>query len=261
MSTFLRTFRAELRKFVTVRSSLNGVVISAVLTIGFGALICAVMNKQYASLTYQERLTFEPVIFAFAGVLFGQFAAGVIGAQFITSEFATGAIHTTLASSPRRLTLFAAKAAVIKIALLVVSTFSVLASFFIGQALLNAPGVPRAHLGDPGVARQIVLTIAYLVLLGLTALAIGFLMRQTAAAISVFVVVLLVLPIIDVLLPSSVRDATFKYLPSSLGRAMMSGETSYIYPVFSPWTSAGIFLIYVVLLSAVSAYFFYRRDV
>ena len=93
MSTFLRTFRAEFRKFVTVRSSLNGVVISAVLTIGFGALICAVMNKQYASLTYQERLTFEPVIFAFAGVLFGQFAAGVIGAQFITSEFEIGRAH------------------------------------------------------------------------------------------------------------------------------------------------------------------------
>jgi hypothetical protein len=142
----------------------------------------------------------------------------------------------------------------------VVSTVSVFASFFIGQALLNGPGVPRAHLGDPGVWRQIVLTIVYLVLLGLTALAIGFLMRQTAAAISVFVVVLLVLPIIDVLLPSSIRDATFKYLPSSLGRSMMSGESAYIYPVFSPWTSTMIFIGYVIVLSGVSAYLFVRRD-
>lgn len=260
MSGFLRIFRAEFRKFLTVRSSIIGVTVNAALTIGFGALICAVMNQQYTSLSYQERLTFEPVIFSFAGILFGQFAAGVIGAQFITSEFATGAIHTTLAASPRRLTLFAAKAAVLKVVLLVVSAMSVIVSFVVGQALLNGPGVPRAHFSDPGVWRQIILTILYLVLLGLTALAIGFLLRQTAATISVFVVVLLVLPIIDVLLPSSIRDATFKYLPSSLGRAMMSGETAYIYPVFSPWASAGIFVAYVVVLSAVSAYLFQRRD-
>lgn len=261
MSRFVDAFRAEFRKFITVRSSLVGVAMTMGLTIGFGALICFVMRQQYPSLSVQEKLTFDPVVFAFAGVLFGQFATGVIGAQFITSEFATGAVHTTLASVPSRSTVLLAKAAVLKIVLIATSVVSVTVSFFVGQAVLSGPGIPVAHFSDPGILRQIGLTALYLVLLGLFAMGLGFILRQTAATISVYVVVLLVLPIIDVLLPSSFRDATFKYLPSSLGRSMMSGSQPYIYPVFSPWVSTVIFAAYIVALFLAAGVLFAKRDV
>ena len=261
MRRFVDALRSEFRKFLTVRSSIIGVAMTAGLTIGFGALICFVMRQQYPSLSVQEKLTFDPVVFAFAGILFGQFATGVIGAQFITSEFATGAIHTTLASVPSRWSVLFAKASVLKIVLIVTSAVSVIISFFVGQSILAAPGIPVAHISDPGIARQVTLTALYLVLLGLLAMGLGFILRQTAATISVYVVVLLVLPIIDVLLPSSFRDATFKYLPSSLGRSMMSGSQPYIYPVFSPWVSTGIFVAYLVVLFGVAGFLFAKRDV
>jgi len=261
MNRFLDAFRAEFRKFFTVRSSLVGVAMTMGLTVGFGALICFVMRQQFPTLSVQEKLTFDPVVFAFAGVLFGQFATGVIGAQFITSEFSTGAIHTTLASVPGRWTVLFAKASVLKIVLIVTSVISVAISFFVGQAILSGPGIPVAHFSDPDIARQIALTALYLVLLGLMAMGLGFILRQTAATISVYVVLLLVLPIIDVLMPSSIRDATFKYLPSSLGRSMMSGSQSYIYPVFSPWVSTAIFIAYIVALFAGAGLLFAKRDV
>jgi ABC-2 type transport system permease protein len=261
MSRFLDAFRSEFRKFLTVRSSLVGVAMTAGLTIGFGALICFVMRQQFPTLSVQEKLTFDPVVFAFAGVLFGQFATGVIGAQFITSEFATGAIHTTLASVPGRWTVLFAKASVLKIVLIITSAISVTISFFVGQAILSGPGIPVAHISDPGITRQVILTALYLVLLGLLAMGLGFILRQTAATISVYVVLLLVLPIIDVLMPSSIRDATFKYLPSSLGRSMMSGSQPYVYPVFSPWVSTAIFIAYIVALFGVAGFLFAKRDV
>lgn len=257
---FLLALRAEFRKFFTVRSSLIGIAMTAGLTIGLGALICWVMRQQYATLSIQDKLTFDPIVFAFAGIFIGQFTVGVVGAQFITSEFATGAIHTTLAAVPSRWTVVLSKIGVVKVVLIATSLISAVVSFFLGQAILASPGIPVAHLSDPGVPRQILLTALYLVLLGVLATAMGFILRQTAATISVYVVVLLVVPIIDALMPSSIRDATFKYLPSSLGRSMMSGSEPYVYPLFSPWTSTAIFIAYVVVMVGIAGLVFRRRD-
>ena len=259
-SRFFAALRAEFRKFFTVRSSLIGLGLTVGLTIGLGALICWVMRQQYSHLSIQDKLTFDPLVFSFAGVFIGQFTVGVVGAQFITSEFATGSLHTTLAAVPSRWTVLLSKIGVIKAVLIVTSLVSAFVSFFLGQAILAGPGIPVAHFSDSGVPRQVLLTAMYLVLLGVFATALGFILRQTAATISVFVVVLLVVPIIDALMPSSIRDATFKYLPSSLGRSMMSGTEPYVYPLFSPWTSTFIFIAYIVISVAVAGVIFSRRD-
>ena len=261
MSQLVSSIRAEFRKLLTVRSSIVGLALTFLLSLGFGALISALIRHNFATMTTADRLMFDPLQFALAGVMFAQFALGVIGIQSITSEFATGSISTTLAATPRGWKVLVSKAAVIKVAALVVSTISVFVSFFVGIALLKGPGIPTVGLGDPGVIRQLVLTILYLVILSVLGMGIGLLMRHTAGSISIFVVTLLILPIIDMLLPSSIRDATFKYLPSSLGRAMMTNKSEYLYPLFGPYSATLILSLYALALVGVGLFFFNRRDV
>ena len=52
---------------------------------------------------------FDPVGVGFKGILVGQLLMAMLGAQAITSEYASGQIISTLAIAPRRARLFTAK--------------------------------------------------------------------------------------------------------------------------------------------------------
>ena len=57
----------------------------------------------------------------------------------------------------------------------------------------------------------------YVTVAGLTALALGALLRNTAAAITTFVAVFFVIPPLTLLLPASLTDHFVQYLPSNVG--------------------------------------------
>lgn len=255
--------RSEILKLRTLRSTWLSFAFTAGATIGFGALISYVSRMQYPKMSIIERATFDPIQVSLVGTLFAQFAVGVIGALLITSEFASGSIRTTLAAVPSRARIFVAKAAVLKISVLVVGMASTFSAFLVGQAVMNGSGLPVASLADGATLRAVCLSGLYLVLLSLIGFGLGLIIRQTAGTISAFVSILLVLPLITLLLPSAWRDAILKFLPSSLGRAMMSNSTVTAdgMHIFTPWVATGVLISYVLVLTGVGAYLFSKRDV
>ena len=62
----------------------------------------------------------------------------------------------------------------------------------------------------------------YLAVLGLLALGLATIIRHTAGAISAFVGVVLVLPLIVQALPASISNAVARYLPANIGLVMFS---------------------------------------
>jgi hypothetical protein len=70
---------------------------------------------------------------------------------------------------------------------------SSLTAFTLGQALLSRKHL-NASLSDPAALRSIVGAALYLTVAAITALALGALLRNTAAAISAFVAVFFVIP-------------------------------------------------------------------
>ena len=62
--------------------------------------------------------TFDPVSSSLRGSLFAQFAVGVIGTLFITSEYTSGSIRTTLTAVPNRFRLIAGKFIVLFVTML-----------------------------------------------------------------------------------------------------------------------------------------------
>lgn len=254
--------RSEFTKFRSVRSSYVTVALTFALTVGLGALVSYLAHNNYAKMSLPERMTFNPVELSLVGTLLGQFVVGVLGALSITSEFATGSIRTSLAASPHRVQFVLAKAGVVKVVILVASLASVFAAFFLGQSLIGGNGVPSAAIDNPGVLRAVLLGGLYLVLASLMGFSLGLIIRHTAGTISVYVSLLLVLPLITAFLPTSWRDAIAKYLPSSLGRAMMSvAGTPTEVPLFSPWVATGVLVAIVTVMFCVGTYLFARRDV
>jgi hypothetical protein len=153
--------------------------------------------------------------------------------------------------------LLGAKAIVFGIATLVIGEIVAFVSFYVGQMLLRAPA-PHATLSTPDALRAVAGDGLYLCLLGLVALGLGTIIRHTAAAVSAYVSLLLVLPIIIALLPSSVSNDVNRFLPATIGRSIVSR-------IQEPNTfSVGIGLVFLVGYAAVAlgvgGYLLVRRD-
>jgi len=157
------------------------------------------------------------------GVLLAQLIIGVLGVTVITSEYSSGMIRSTLAAVPSRLPVLLAKAAVVACVTFPVMLVTALTAFFAGQLLIGSGDLATASISDPGVLGAIVGTAGYLTGVALMGLAVGTLLRSTAAAISTLFAVVFLLPGLGMLLlPESIRDSVLKFLPSSAGESFMS---------------------------------------
>jgi hypothetical protein len=256
--TLLSVTKSEWIKFRTVRSTIMGVIVFAVLTIGLGVLITATIRAHWATAGFGRRLTFDPVSTSLAGVLFAQFAVGVIGSLFITSEYSSGAIRTTLTAVPHRLELALAKLLVLVLSMLVVCEVVCIATFLIGQAIFAGVVTPTASLSNGADLRAVLLAGVYLALLAVLGFSLGLILRQSAACISVFVSILLIVPIIMLLLPQSWQNSYEKFEPSNLGTSMMSVTPRA--DLFGTWSALTVLLVYVVVVFGVGVTMLQHRD-
>jgi ABC-type transport system involved in multi-copper enzyme maturation permease subunit len=249
--------RSEWIKFRSVRSSVTGVVVFFVLTLGLGGLISWAVRSHWNQTPSAHQLTFDPVATSLAGILFAQFAVGVIGVLFITSEYSSGSIRTTLSAVSNRIRLITAKTVVLVVSLIVVSEVVCFATFLLGQSIYKGV-VPTASLGTADVLRSVLFAGVYLTLLTVAGFSLGLIVRQSAACISIFVSILLIVPIIFAFLPQSWQNSYTKYLPSELGRSMMSPFPAAYH--LGAWNALIVLLIYVIVLFGVGLTMMVRRD-
>lgn len=248
--------RSEWIKTRSVRSTYWTLLAAMIAMVGLGALFAS----RYSQLTPSEQITINPTSYSLSGFFLAQLAVGVLAVLAMTSEYSTGSIRATLCSLPQRLTLLAAKSAVLIAITLPVATAASFAAFYTGQAIL--PTHAAAHLGNPGVLRSVLGAGLYLTALGVGSLALGALIRRAAGAIATVVALVFVLPGIVGALPTSWQNVT-RYLPSSAGQAII-GHTRFAstsnHALLSPWTGFTVFIGYVAFALTTAAITLERRD-
>jgi ABC-2 type transport system permease protein len=257
--SFVGVLRSEWTKLYSLRSTTWSLLATALLTIAIGILTCAVAAARWNQFGLIERLAFDPVRHSLAGVLFSQLAIGVLGVLVMSGEYGTGTIRSSLAAVPNRPLVLAAKIIVFSGVTVVVSEALSFTAFFVGQAVLSGT-TPTATLGDPGVVGAVVTTGLYLTLLGLFALGLATIIRHTAGAISAFVGLLLILPLILQALPQSVIDAVAKYLPANIGVSVTGTHPPGEFPTFTPWVGIGLLALYTAITLLVGTWVLVRRD-
>ena len=183
---------------------------------GIGFLISAVTNANWSHLHRDDLVNFDAVGRSLAGVNIAQLAIGVLGVLLVTGEYGTGMIRSTFTAIPQRLPVIWAKASVYAVITLVLMVPSSFIAFLGGQALLGSHGV---SLSAPHAVRAIVGVALYLTVIGVLAVALGFCVRSTAGGISTLFGLLLVLPGLGNLLPTSWQTNVLPYLPSRAGNA------------------------------------------
>jgi ABC-2 type transport system permease protein len=98
----------------------------------------------------------------------------------------------------------------------------------------------------------------YLVLIGVFALAIGAMIRNTAGGIATFAGIFFVIPPLMNILPPSWNNAISLYLPSEAGRQIFS--LTHGAHTLSPLPGALLFVGYCALALGIAALLLIRRD-
>ena len=192
------------------------------------------------------------------GTFAGLIGVLVVAAMFITAEYRRGLIRTTLAASPRRGRVLAAKALVIGSVTFVAGLAAAAAAVTLGAQIAGH----KAYLFPatfPTELRMVAGTAALLAVAAVLALALGAVLRRSVAAITI-VVVAIVLPYLLIaasVLPVGVLDWLLRITPAAAFAiqqaaprypqvtALYSPGTGY-YPL-APWAGFAVLCAWAAL--------------
>jgi ABC-2 type transport system permease protein len=247
--------RAELTKLRGLRSTWWCALTAVVLIVGLGAIIAGSGTPYRVS---PGNTAAAGASGALLGVLFAQLVVGVIGVLAFSGEYGTGMIRATLAAVPSRLPVLWAKLIVLAGLVLPVSMLCAFADFFAATTILSSRGGSAISLTDPGVLRTVIGASLYLTVVVVIGLALGALLRKTAAALSAFAAVFFVLPIVTEALPHAITGFA-PYLPSNAGGELWGQGVTGAHAL-GPWAGFAVLCGYAVVLTAAAAWRLRRRD-
>ncbi len=255
--TQARVSLSEWTKLRSVRSTRWSLLVTLLLIIGLGILVCVIFESRWPNLGPDERHHFNALRASLVGVNFAQLSIGVLGVLVITAEYSTGSIRATLSAVPKRLPMLWAKVLVFGAVAFLISLPAVFIVFFAGQSILTGQHI-NISVSHPGVVRALLGAALYLTVMGLFGLGLGAIVRSTAGGIASLAALVFVLPPIIGLLPSSVANSVSPYLPSNAG-----GAVWMIHPdphTLAPWAGFGVFCAYAAVAIAIAAILLIRRD-
>jgi ABC-type transport system involved in multi-copper enzyme maturation permease subunit len=206
------------------------------------------------------------------GAFLALIAIVVVAAMFFSTEYRRGLIRTTLAATPRRGAVLAAKSVVIGAVVFVVGLIAAAASIAVGlpreensgQVLLPAPFLTEA--------RVIVGTAAMLAVCAVFAVSLGAIMRRSAAAITIAILTVVMPFLLGALniVPANVGEWLLRLTPAA-GLAIEQSIPRYsqvatainpiqgYYPL-SPYAGFAVLCLWAAAGLALALFLLRRRD-
>jgi ABC-2 type transport system permease protein len=247
---------SEWIKLRSLRSMLVIPLLAAVVCIGLADVVCSNYAANWSRFDAARKASFVPFDTNIQFVVIGAIFLGILGALVVTNEYGHGLIRTTLAATPQRGLVLAAKAVLVGLVAFTLSAVICFAAFFSGQALLSGSQLPHVGIGDPGVLGHLIGAACYLTAVSLIGLFGAVLVRgSAAAAISGLFAVLFVLPVLTSGLPDDLakRDIV-PYLPVNLGGALYLSHPGHGPGVVSTGAAVVATAAWVLVLGAAAVF-------
>jgi ABC-type transport system involved in multi-copper enzyme maturation permease subunit len=211
----------------------------------------------------------QPLIGTFAALI----AMVIVGVMFSTAEYRRGLIRTTLAATPRRGQVLAAKATVLAAVTFLAGLIAATVVVTLGVRVLRGSGVYVWPLSVATELRVIAGTAALLALAAVLGLAIGTMLRRSAVAVATGIVVVVLPYLLAVVIPVLPAAATGWLLRLTPAAAFAIQQTVPQYPqvdnVYSPvfgyyplppWAGFAVLCAWAALALAVAALLLNKRD-
>ncbi|HEY5362382.1 MAG TPA: ABC transporter permease subunit [Streptosporangiaceae bacterium] len=254
--TQVRVVRSEWTKLRALRSTWWCGLLAVVLIVGLGAAITGSGAPYKIS---PGNSAAGGVTLSLVGVVIAQLVVGVLGVLLFSGEYATGMIRATLSVVPSRLPVLWAKLIVLVGLVLPLTLLAAVTEFFVATALESSRGGSAISLTDPGVLREVAGASLYLAVIAVIGLALGALLRRTAAGLAVFAGVFFVVPIVTNYLPHSIQGFA-PYLPSNAGGDLWGAGKLFGGQQLAPWTGFAVLCGYAIVLTVLAAWRLRHRD-
>jgi ABC-type transport system involved in multi-copper enzyme maturation permease subunit len=205
---------------------------------------------------------------AFAGLI----VVIVVGTMFITAEYRRGLIRTTLAASPRRGRMLTAKAIVVGTTAFAAGLVAAVVTIPLDERRAHASGFYVFPVTSPTELRVVVGTAMLFALAAVFALAVGTILRRSAAAVAIVTAAIVVPYILAVsgVLPAGPADWLLRVTPAA-GFAIQQTLPHYTqvmtlytpssgyYPL-APLAGFAVLCGYVTLAFGIAVVLLRRRD-
>ncbi|QKZ23974.1 ABC transporter permease subunit [Streptomyces chartreusis] len=234
-------------KFRSVRSLVWTTVAAAVVPVLGAVFVAATRSVQPDDTVFGAGLTLSVP---------AQMLVAVVGALVITGEYGSGTIRTTFGATPRRATVLAAKAALLASLTYVSALVSCSLAYVLGDALLDHG---RYAQGEPLPAMfGIAASFALAAVLGL---AVGTLVRHSAAAVTAVLGVLLLPSLLGPLFGDAQRWIAGTSPTATLQKLTQTSDaTAETVGSLGPWPSLLLVAICTAALLLLAALTLRRRD-
>ncbi|WP_406509597.1 ABC transporter permease [Streptomyces sp. NBC_00212] len=246
--SFPAVLHTEWIKVRSLRSLVGSLLTVPVATAGLSLLVCAALGRPQPGST-----DFDPVLFSYYGLNFGQLAAIIFSVIAMAGEYKNAGIRISLAAVPDRTLFYGAKLAVIGGCVLAVGLVAGLISFLGGQALMDRGfGI---GIADPGALRAVVGCAFYLALISLLSAGVAALLRSVTGALSVLVPLFLIVPFVvgDVSQGGSGAD----FLPDRAGQQVL---LQHPVGTLGPWSGMAVLAAWTALAAGAGWWALRRRD-
>ncbi|WP_018350650.1 ABC transporter permease [Longispora albida] len=241
MSGVLRSEWTKLRTTSGTAWLLLGLVVA---TIGIGWLATAVTTCTHSD------CFLDPTQLSLTGVQLGQIVVAVLAVMLFGNEYSTGLIRLTLAATPRRWTVLAAKALVLTGPVLLAAGVAVAGSVVAGRQYQSVPFRLTPVLG----------TVIYLALIALFSLGLAAIVRSAAVAIGIVLGLCYAYPLLAAATgdPAWVRRL-LQIGPTTAGQNIMSTVDPETL-AHAPWNGLGVLALWTAGTLLTAAVLLHRRD-
>jgi ABC-2 type transport system permease protein len=254
--TMTGVLRSEWTKLRSVRSTWWLLSVTVIIMVGVAVLLSpgAASGKPASSVPYTLARSTE------YGSVLSQMVLLVLGVLVFTGEYGSGMIRISISVVPRRLLLLWGKLGAFGGIALALSLASSMAAFVFGELVWRARhGSTHVWFGDPQVTRIVVGAGLVLAVTGIFGLAIGAIIRNTAAGLSTVAGIFFVLPLLSRLALPQSDQGFLRFMPSNAGGALWDAALS---PTsLSPWSGFALLCGYTAALVAVAAWRLRHGDV
>ena len=208
----------------------------------------------------------DPAKISFTGIYLSQAVIAVVAVMAMSGEYGTGMIRLTLTAMPRRLTVLAAKAAIVTGLTLIAGTIAALGSLLAGRLILPGHGIGPSHgypalsFSDEPVLRAGLGSVLYLMLIALLSVGAATMLREAAAAIGAVLGLLYLFPIIAAAAGNATVSRHLEQIgPMTAGLATQATTGLNGLPI-SPWAGLAVLAAWAVGALALGGLLLRRRD-
>ncbi|WP_244907272.1 ABC transporter permease [Arthrobacter woluwensis] len=278
--SFLGLLRSEWIKFWSLRSTIWLLACTAVAAVGVGALTAWVRHTIFEGLIDQaSKMGAKPSAQELqssigqgsgidlynlpnAGLQIAVLVLGSLAVLFLSSEFATGMIRSTMSATPKRLPVFAAKAIILAVVGYVLATVTGVITFLISLAIFSDMPVFNLGWDTEGVLQGVFTGGLYVAAVAIIGLSLAALLKSSAGGVTVLVALLFVLDFAGSflqLVPGEFWKYVPQYLPSQAGGRFLA--IGHVDGMLDPGIAGLVLLGWVLLLAIPALIVLKKRDV